>query len=132
MFNLFKVASLLPLVPHFTPINNNHITEIPYNDTEEGDFQFQSYHPNIHLTDSPPESEGKKEGKGRRSVEKRGDTKESKKKDKKDDDDNNNNGGFLEPIIEDLQGFLKGKRSPVPVLWMINQFMFCNYKRLNN
>lgn len=42
--------------------------------------------------------------------------KQSKGKNNKKDDDNNNdnnNGGFLQPIIEDLQGFLKGRRSPV-------------------
>jgi hypothetical protein len=34
--------------------------------------------------------------------------KDSKKKD--DDDSYNGGGGFLEPIIEDLQGFLQGRR----------------------
>ena len=70
----------------------------------------------MHFTNTPPGQDDKREGKGRKSAEKRGDQKESKKKDKKDDDDNNNHGGFLEPIIEDLQGFLKGKKSPVPAV----------------
>jgi hypothetical protein len=28
-------------------------------------------------------------------------------------DNNNGGGGFLEPIIEDIQGFIKGRRAPV-------------------
>ena len=46
-----------------------------------------------------------------KSREKRG--KESKGKQDKNDDNDNSNGGFLEPIIEDLQGFIKGRRNPV-------------------
>lgn len=43
--------------------------------------------------------------------------KKNKRNNKNDDNNDNNGGGFLEPIIEDLQGFLRGTRSPAsPVL----------------
>lgn len=38
------------------------------------------------------------------------------KKNKDDDDNDNENGGFLEPILEDLQGFLQGKRRVAPAV----------------
>ena len=41
-------------------------------------------------------------------------TKKDEKKNKGDDD--NEDGGFLEPIIEDLSGFIKGKRDLPPAV----------------
>jgi hypothetical protein len=38
-----------------------------------------------------------------------------KKRDNQDNENNNGGGGFLEPIIEDLQGFLRGHRRPDPL-----------------
>jgi hypothetical protein len=41
-------------------------------------------------------------------------TKKDDKKNNKDDD--NEGGGFLEPIIEDISGFIKGKRDIPPAV----------------
>lgn len=98
MFNLFKVTTFLNNVPTFT---TDHRVRIAPQDANP---LFLS--PNKNRKPSPykPEEKESKQTKG--------------KGNKKDNDDNdNNNGGFLEPIIEDLQGFLKGRRSPVMNVW---------------
>lgn len=52
-------------------------------------------------------------------VEKRAEIKKKERKDRDEDDNDNENGGFLEPILEDLQGFLQGKRRLAPAILSI-------------
>ncbi len=95
MFNLFKVTNLLTSVPSFTTDHNLRLAP------QDGQ-QPLAYSPKRDRKVSPNPN-GEQTGKQTKG-----------KGNKRDNDDNdNNNGGFLEPIIEDIQGFLKGRRSPV-------------------
>lgn len=92
MFHLINLTNLIHSVPSLA----HHHTRTPI------DYHAPLFHsPKKDRLNSPT---GK-------SKEKRG--RESKDKKDKNDDNDNNNGGFLEPIIEDLQGFIKGRRNPV-------------------
>jgi hypothetical protein len=102
MFNLFKVTSFLQSVPStFNPraegqVASDHFADAP--------TDFNIY--NIKETKKGGANQDKKEKKGDNS---------SKKEDKhrNGNDNNNGGGGMLQPIIEDLQGFIRGTRRPV-------------------
>jgi hypothetical protein len=98
MFNLFKVTTFLHSVPSFASDHNLRLAP----QQEQSAQQSLSYSPKKDRRASPTSKGQERQSKGK-----------GKGNNKDNDDNDNNNGGFLEPIIEDLQGFLKGRRSPV-------------------
>jgi hypothetical protein len=96
MFNLYKVTTFLQSVPSFANDHNMRLA------AQDGSSQGPlSYSPKKAGKSSPT-------SKGQERIERK--SKGKGKNGKNDDNDNDDNGGFLEPIIEDLQGFLKGRR----------------------
>lgn len=103
MFNLFKVTTFLQSVP--STFNPRPEGQVPSDHFADPTTDFNIY--NI--------KESKNRGDNQDKTEKKGDNSKKDGKNRNGNDNNNGGGGMLQPIIEDLQGFIKGTRRPVVI-----------------
>lgn len=98
MFSIYKVTNILQTVPNLASPTREQTSKLPG--------------PSFFKSGDKETPQDKREAGGKNQDEKNKKDRDNKNN-KNDNDNNNGGGGFLEPIIEDLQGFLKGRRQPV-------------------
>ena len=110
MIGIFKVVGLLQSIPSFNPLHDGALSA-SQEDLELGHTYIRE---DLFNNRSAPKDQPKKEGSDSNSTtSRRGRNSRDNKRDDNDDNNNNGGGGLLEPLIEDLQGFIKGRRTPV-------------------
>jgi len=108
MLNILKVAGFFQQVPSFNSL------------PEKTTPQEQTEPTHSYVMPDLFSGRSSKNSGSRKDVEKGASGQENKGRGKKgnnnqdDNDDNNGGGGMLEPILEDLEGFIKGRRAPLP------------------
>lgn len=108
MFNIFKVAGgLLQTVPNLSHLPDSSPSTRPQQ-AENMNYMQED----IHQARSPQRQKRAQEQKGK-SLGQGKDNRKTGSNKKDNNNDDNNGGGLLEPIIEDLQGYIKGRRMPV-------------------
>ena len=107
MFNISRLTQYFNTLHSFAPKTNQLYPPVLLNEQPEVFFARNS--------EDNQASTSEKE-RGRVAERKAENKKKDVKKNKEDDDNDNENGGFLQPILEDLQGFLQGKRRLAPAV----------------
>ena len=107
MFNIGRLTQYFNTVHSFAPKPNQLYPPVLLNEQPE----------HLFARNSDSDSANASEKERARAAERKAESKKKDERKNRDDDDNDNeNGGFLEPILEDLQGFLQGKRRVAPAV----------------